>query len=144
MKKLFDITTIKFIFVGIVNTIVGTGVMFLFYNVLGAGYWVASASNYIVGSIVSYFLNKYFTFKNNEKSLKVIVRFVINISLCYIAAYGLAKPVAYRILEGYSKSIQENIAMLIGMCLFVGLNYIGQRFVVFKVTGDDIKNVEQK
>ena len=62
MRKIFDIMTLKFILVGIVNTLVGTGVMFLLYNVFHTGYWIASASNYIVGSVVSYFLNKYFTF----------------------------------------------------------------------------------
>lgn len=29
-------------------------------------------------------------------------------------------------------TVQENIAMLAGMCIFVGMNYLGQRFVVFR------------
>lgn len=132
MKKLFDITTIKFLVVGVVNTLVGTSVMFLFYNVFGTGYWFASASNYVIGSIVSYFLNKYFTFKSNSKSVKEVFSFVLNITVCYFIAYGVAKPLVYRVLGSVSQSAQENIAMLVGMCLFVGLNYIGQRFVVFK------------
>jgi putative flippase GtrA len=57
---------------------------------------------------------------------------VINISLCYLLAYGMAKPLVAYILSGFSKTIQENMAMVAGMCLFVGLNYIGQRFFVFK------------
>ena len=77
--KLIDKTTIKFILVGIVNTLVGTGVMFLMYNLLHASYWISSASNYIIGSIVSYVLNKYFTFQNNEKSFAMIIKFVMNI-----------------------------------------------------------------
>lgn len=75
--KLIDKTTIKFILVGIVNTLVGTGVMFLMYNLLHASYWISSASNYIIGSIVSYVLNKYFTFQNNEKSFAMVIKFVI-------------------------------------------------------------------
>lgn len=118
--------------VGVINTLVGTSVMFVLYNVIGTGYWLASAANYIVGSIVSYFLNKYFTFKSNKQSLKEIIRFILNILLCYLLAYGIAKPCAYYVLQGQAKNIQENVAMLIGMCLFVGLNYLGQRFVVFK------------
>ena len=132
MKKFIDITTIKFLVVGVVNTLVVTSVMFIFYNVLGTGYWTASAANYIVGSIVSYFLNKYFTFKSKKQSLREILRFIVNIMLCYLLAYGIAKPFALNILQGQTKNIQENVAMLIGMCLFVGLNYLGQRFVVFK------------
>lgn len=137
MKKLIDKTTIKFIVVGIINTIVGTGVMFLFYNVLHVGYWFASASNYIVGSIVSYLLNKYYTFQNKEKSPRVVLRFIANISVCYFMAYGIAKPCAFFLLQGAKKTVQENVAMLIGMCLFVGLNYFGQRFWVFKNTKND-------
>jgi putative flippase GtrA len=36
------------------------------------------------------------------------------------------------ILSDFSKTIQENVSMLLGMCLFVVLNYLGQRFFAFK------------
>lgn len=137
MKKNFDITPIKFIFVGVINTIVGTGVMFILYNLFSCSYWVSSAANYVVGSIVSYFLNKYFTFQSKEKSLKEVIKFVLNISICYLIAYGVAKPLVLLILSEQSKNLQENMAMLVGMCLFVGINYFGQRFFVFSK-----KNIE--
>lgn len=117
---------------GIINTLVGTSVMFLLYNLAGVNYWISSASNYIVGSIVSYLLNKYFTFNNKEKSLKQVVKFVVNISLCYLLAYGIAKPTVEFILSPLTLRVKENLAMLVGMGLFVAFNYIGQRFFVFK------------
>lgn len=132
IKKLVDKTFWKFILVGIINTIVGTGVMFICYNALHFNYWISSAMNYIIGSIVSYFLNKYFTFQNKQRSWKMVAKFIINISVCYLIAYGVAKPLVARILYNQSITIQENGAMLVGMCLFVGLNYLGQRFFVFK------------
>ena len=132
MGKFVDATTVKFLMVGVINTLVGTAVMFGFYNLLHAGYWVSSAANYIVGSIVSYVLNKYFTFQNKEKSVKQMLFFVVNISVCYLLAYGLAKPVTLHLLSFSTQQIQENVAMLVGMCLFVALNYFGQRFIVFK------------
>lgn len=138
MKKLldfFDITTIKFLIVGVVNTIVGTGLMFILYNLFSVNYWISSASNYVVGSIVSYFLNKYFTFKNKEKSWKQVFIFILNISVCYLIAYGLAKPVVSFVLSGFSEKMQGNISMLVGMGLFVALNYLGQRLFVFKERG---------
>lgn len=131
-KMIFDVTFWKFILVGMINTLVGTSVMFLCYNALHLSYWISSGMNYVIGSIVSYFLNKYFTFKNKERSWKVIVRFVVNISVCYLIAYGVAKPLVAALLSGQSQSVQENGAMLVGMCLFVGLNYLGQRFFAFK------------
>lgn len=132
IKKLFDITFWKFILVGIANTVFGTGIMFLFYNVFHFSYWVSSASNYIFGSILSYVLNRFFTFKSEQQTKSTIPKFVINISVCYLVAYGLAQPVVSSIMSGYSETVRDNIAMLVGMCLFVGLNYLGQRFFVFK------------
>lgn len=129
--KKIDTTPVKFVLVGVVNTIVGTSVMFIMYNVFSFNYWISSAANYVVGSIVSYFLNKYFTFQDKEKSWKTVVRFALNISVCYLIAYGLARPLVRMALGGFSQTIQENIAMLAGMCLFVVVNYIGQRFFVF-------------
>lgn len=129
--KLFDQTTVKFILVGIINTLFGTGVMFLAYNVFSASYWLSSALNYILGSILSFFLNKYFTFQSKEKSWQEVVKFIINITLCYFLAYGLAKPLVMRIMQGQDLKFVENTAMVVGMVLFVGLNYLGQRFLVF-------------
>lgn len=132
MKKVIDWVTIKFLIVGVINTLVGTSVMFVCYNIFHTGYWAASALNYIIGSIVSFFLNKYFTFKSRKKSVAEVVRFILNITVCYILAYGIAKPCVHYVLSGYSLTVRDNAAMLAGMCLFVGLNYIGQRFIVFR------------
>lgn len=132
MKKVVDIITYKFILVGIINTIFGTAIMFISYNTLNLSYWISSALNYILGSILSYFLNKYFTFQSQGKSFNEIIRFVVNIVGCYFIAYGIAKPVVMATLTDVSKMVQENIAMLVGMVMFVGLNYLGQRFFVFK------------
>ncbi len=143
MKRLnlIDITTIKFLIVGVINTLVGTGVMFILYNFFSVSYWISSAANYVVGSIVSYFLNKHFTFQNREKSLKQIIRFIVNIAACYLTAYGAAKPVISWLLSDMNEKAQGNVAMLAGMCLFVVLNYFGQRWFVFK---DRSGNGEEK
>jgi putative flippase GtrA len=131
IKKFFNVTFWKFILVGIANTLVGTGIMFLFYNVFHFSYWISSASNYIFGSILSYVLNRVFTFKSNIGNRKTIPKFIFNICVCYFLAYGLAKPVVLLIVAGDSQVIRDNIAMMVGMCLFVGLNYLGQSFFVF-------------
>ncbi len=134
IRKFLDITFLKFVLVGVINTLVGTAVMFLCYNALHFNYWFSSAMNYVIGSIVSYFLNKYFTFQNKEHSWKIVAKFIINITICYLVAYGVAKPLAARVLSGQTVTIQENGAMLTGMVLFVILNYLGQRFFAFKET----------
>jgi len=129
---IWDWTILKFLIVGVVNTVFGTIVMFSLYNLAGCSYWISSAANYILGSILSFFLNKYFTFRNKERSWGQVVRFTVNIAACYLVAYGVARPAVRMLLSGQSVSIQENAAMLVGMCLFTGLNYFGQRLFAFR------------
>ena len=140
LTRFFDSSFFRFLIVGCINTLVGYGVMFGLYNLAGLhrwgdlGFWLSSAANYVIGSIVSYFLNKHFTFRNTEKGTKVVGRFILNITMCYLLAYGLAKPVVTWLLSntGWSQQIQGNLAMLGGSVLFVMLNYLGQRFFAFR------------
>jgi len=127
-----DKTFVKFVVVGVINVIVGATIMFVFYNVFHLSYWVSSFSNYFFGSIVSYFLNKHFTFHYQEKGFASILKFAFNIIVCYIIAYSVAKPIMQWILSDFSITIQENFSMAFGMCLFTALNYLGQRFFAFK------------
>ena len=127
-----DNTLFMFLIVGVFNTLVGCGTMFLLYNLAHWSYWVSSAANYIVDGIVSFFLNKYFTFGNKKWEWAQVWKFIINVTVCYLLGYGLAKPLALRVLAGQAINVQENVAMLVGMCLYTGLNYLGQRFFAFK------------
>lgn len=128
--KLVDRKLGKFIIVGIINTIVGTAIMFGLYNLAGCSYWLSSAANYFLTSILSYFLNKYYTFGHKGDMAGSALRFAINIAVCYLLAYGIAKPLVLHFMPG-SQTIQENVAMFVGMCLFTGFNYLGQRFFAF-------------
>lgn len=131
LSSFFDATFLRFILVGVVNTLVGTAVMFFCFNVLAWSYWISSALNYIVGSIVSYLLNQRFTFQQKSHDWNTVWKFIVNITICYVLAYGFAKPLVTWMLSGFTTNIQGNVALLVGMILFVGLNYIGQRFWAF-------------
>ncbi len=147
MKKkilsLFDAKMWKFLLVGILNTIVGNGLMFLFYNLFHIGYWPSTALSYAIASVMSYFLNRYFTFKYKGSGYQVILRFALNIVVCYVLAYGLAyiafKPLVGAILTDASVKLVDNVTMLAGACLFVGFNYLGQRFFAFRETNQNKK-----
>ena len=137
LRKLFyDKSFVRFVLVGIVNTIVGLTVMFSCYNILHLGYWLSSAADYVLASIVSYFLNKHFTFGYHEKGWWSLARFVLNIAVCYFIAFSLARPIVRFCLShiGWEMEVSmlENISMLIGSDLFVVINYLGQRFFAFK------------
>lgn len=132
ITALVDKKLAKFLLVGVINTLVGTAIMFGLYNLAHASYWVSSAANYILTSILSFFLNKYFTFGSKEKSVSEVVRFALNIAVCYLLAYGIAKPLCLHLLSGASAQLRDNVSMFVGMCLFTGFNYLGQRFFAFR------------
>ena len=134
LEKLFDRTFLKFIAVGVVNTIFGYAIMFTFYNLLHLSYWVSSACNYIFGSILSYFLNKHFTFQDRSRSWKTVLRFAVNIACCYLIAYGAARPAVRWLLRGCSQKLIDNAAMLAGSVVVVALTYLSQRFLTFRKT----------
>ncbi len=127
-----DKQLLKFLIAGVANTIAGSAVMFLLYNFFGQSYWVSSACNYIVGGMLSFFLNKYFTFQNTQKSFKQVILFISTLFICYLAAYILAKKIIYMVLSPYPLHIKDNAAFICGMCLYTALNYFAQRFIVFK------------
>ena len=145
LKNFFDIKFLKFILVGIINTIVGMGLQFVFYNCFGWdkfnwGVLLATFLGNFIGSVVSYFLNKYFTFKNKEKGWKPVARFALNILVCYVIAYVIVSPIVSLIctnigitMFGWSVAkFAGNVSMAIGACAFVASNYIGQRFFAFR------------
>lgn len=137
IKRLFlDKSFARFVLVGIVNTIVGLTIMFSCYNILHMGYWLSSAMDYIIASIVSYFLNKHYTFCYHEEGWWSLGRFVVNIAACYFVAFSLARPFVKLCLEqiqlNLNVSVIENISMLVGSGFFVVINYLGQRFFAFK------------
>ena len=130
IRQLLNKEILTFLVVGVVNTLFGTAIMFVLYNVFGCSYWVSSFCDYFFGSILSYFLNKHFTFHYQGTDWRSIVKFALNIVVCYLIAYSLALPLTRHVLQDmhFSKAIVENIAMLVGTVLFMVINYIGQKF----------------
>ena len=129
MKKLFESSLARFLLVGVGNTLLSAVLMFLLE---GLGYWPSTAIAYVAGAVLSFFLNRSFTFHSRETTWRAAVKFALNVAVCWLLAYGLAKPLVLWALSGREVWIQENVAMLVGMCLYTALNYLGQRFFAFR------------
>ena len=131
MKKLFDASMWKFLLVGVANTLLSAVIMFLLE---GLGYWPSTAIAYVAGSVLSFFLNRHFTFQSDAPFWPSVIRFAINVAVCYIIAYSLAQPLAELVLGwiGLPAIWVERLAKLGGMVLFTALNYFGQRFFAFR------------
>ena len=126
---------LRFLLVGCLNTLVGVTVMYGLYQA-GVGYWVASAGNVLIGGICSFVMNRNWTFRSKGHVGKQAVWFCLEQLVCYVMAYGLARPFIGWLLQNLTKSWQERISMAFGMLLFVLLNYGLQRNFVFYRKGE--------
>lgn len=67
-KKLLDASVWKFLLVGVGNTLLSLVLMFLLE---GLGYWPSTAIAYVAGAVMSFFLNRSFTFPKPRGFLAV-------------------------------------------------------------------------
>lgn len=134
MKDVFDRTLLRFLLVGVCNTICSAAIMFLLYELAGLGYWGSSAVAYALASILSFLLNRSYTFQSKGPLMRTALRFATNVAVCYLIAYSLAQPLVGWGLgrAGLTQAVVDRATMLFGMCLFTGLNYLGQRFFAFR------------
>ena len=132
--KLLDASIWKFLLVGVGNTLLSMAIMFALE---GLGYWPSTAIAYVAGAVMSFFLNKRFTFHSDEVLWKAAVKFAVNVAVCYVVGYGLARLVmgALSPLNPLPAIWWERLSKLVGMGLYTVLNYFGQRFFAFRRRG---------
>lgn len=131
---------IHFGMVGVLNTLLGWGIMALLYNLIHLNYWLSSGISYFIGSVFSYHANAKLTFKVEKRDKWLPWRFAINIIVCYLVSFSVAKPLVARLIEftglarggGLSQALFENIAMIFGMGIFIVMNFCGQKLFVFR------------
>lgn len=131
MSKLIDASIPKFLLVGVGNTLLSMVLMFALEDL---GYWPSTAIAYVAGAVVSFFLNRRFTFKSEEAFGRSAVKFALNVAVCYALAYGIAQPLGSWVLGLFPLSALwvERLTKLGGMGLYTVLNYFGQRFFAFR------------
>ena len=131
MKPKIDPSLWRFLLVGVGNTLLSAIIMFLLE---GLGYWPSTAIAYVAGAVMSFFLNRSFTFRSHAPILPAAVKFAANVAVCYLVAYSLAQPLAAWVLGrfGFPPLWVERLAKVGGMGLYTLLNYFGQRFFAFR------------
>ena len=127
----------RFVFVGMLNTLLGYSVVWIAYNLLNLSYWLSSAVAYVGLMPVNYILHKRITFQKRGKStLKEAISFVANILICYLLAYKIAVLVVdyalWNIFAVESQKMIENIALIVGNIFFALFNFLGQKIMVFR------------
>lgn len=85
----------KFCAVGLANTLIGYGTILLASFVLGLNAYAANVCGYAVGLLVSFLLNRRFTFESRQAALPALAKFL----LAFLPSYGLNLVVLYIILQ---------------------------------------------
>ncbi len=145
-KKLFrffwDKSLLIFLIIGAGNTIISmAGSQLLLRpisNALGdtAGYWLSTAIMYLVCSVVSFVLNRRFSFESKAPLGQSVLRFTVVIGVCYLVSFGLSKFLVPAFMGAAFPSVSAEwvtrIAMLVAQVIFTLMNYLGQRLWAFK------------
>lgn len=124
-------TVVRFIGVGIINTIIGISSIFLLLNVFGFSYWISTFIGNSIGAIISYILNRNFTFNSNVSNKKGIVLFLFVILVSYYVSYNIG----YSLINKNVLSTNlygEELSILLAALIYTVLNYLGQRYLTFK------------
>ncbi|MCM3570324.1 GtrA family protein [Neobacillus mesonae] len=129
-----NFTFIRFIIVGIANTLIGLSIMFLTFHLLGLSYWMATFIGNTAGAAFSYCLNRSFTFKSDALISKSLIRFAGVILFCYFVSYYIGKQAVHFVFihtNVFTPVISSDIAILASTCIYTVLNYTLQKWIVF-------------
>ncbi len=72
----------KYLFVGVINTIVGYGIIFSLMHI-GTSPEISNLIGYVIGICISYILNKLYTFKTKSHPKKEFPKFAASLFLAY-------------------------------------------------------------
>ena len=129
---------VRYCLVGVLNTLVTLGVIYLCKSFLGWNLYVSNALGYICGVINSFLCNKSWVFKSKGGYRKEAIRFFIGCGLCYALQFfvvwmltnswiGSLDFMVYGVvISGYG------IATLLGNVMYTLANFVYNRTVTFK------------
>ncbi|MDR2975906.1 MAG: GtrA family protein [Streptococcaceae bacterium] len=128
LKVLNQRQEIRFIEVGIINTIVGYGTYALLVF-LGINYLIANTISTIVGVINSYFWNKFYTFQSPKRSASEIVRFVS----VYLVSFLIGTLFIYYLVDQFG--VNKYVVGVLNLFVTTAISYFGHKYFSFRKKG---------
>jgi putative flippase GtrA len=118
----------RFLLVGVANTALGYAVIFSCMYLGGFSPELSNVVGYAVGFLVSYFLNRHFTFRSAQRRSTEFVRFGVVFLVAYTANLGVL-IVLVRTLE-----IHPGLSQLIAGVIYIGTAYMLNKHYVFRTS----------
>lgn len=124
MKLINARSAIRFGIVGIANTFVGLGVIYSTKFFLGFGDVLANATGYGVGIVVSYTLNRRWTFGYSRAVLPSFLRFLGVLAIAYFLNL-------FTVLAAIRLGTNSYLAQALGVPPYTLFSYLASRYFVF-------------
>lgn len=121
LNKFFSLEFLRFVFIGIINTLTHNGVYIVLLNFLP--YLGANTIAFILSTIISFFLNCYFTFKVKPTLKKFIIFPISCLPNFVIQSTGIT------ILIEYIK-ISKTYAAFCASIIAIPITFILMRFLI--------------
>jgi putative flippase GtrA len=119
----------KYLNVGILNTLIGFLVIFFCLNILKINYHLSYFIGYAVGLIISFSLNKRYTFNNNSKWHHLLLPFIIIFLFSYLTSHLILMVLVEKFY------FNMNISVIISMFVYTVLSYLLNRKLFLKNPG---------
>lgn len=112
--------------VGVINTGLGYVVIFACMYLVGLGPVASNVAGYAVGLVVSYSLNRRFTFRSTGARRAEMVRFLVIFLLAYFANLGVLVALTRTF------GVHDGLAQVLAGGVYFGLSYLLNKYYVFR------------
>lgn len=119
-------TLARYILVGLANTAVGYGVILILQLQYGMHPVAANASGYLLGLLMSYAMNRRYTFRSQRDHATSLPAFAAAAAICYLLNVGVLQ------LSSTLFALPAPIAQALAIGTYTFTFYIANRYVVFR------------
>jgi putative flippase GtrA len=116
---------LRYLLVGVLNTCVGLGTIYLCMYVFHLGNAPANAIGYAVGIVVSFTMNRRWTFADRGHPGPQLLRFLLVTAVAYLANLGTVMGLIHL-------GVPDYLAQALGVAPYTAIGYAGSRWFVFR------------
>jgi putative flippase GtrA len=116
----------RFLIVGVFNTLLGYSIIFACMYLAGMAPETSNIAGYAVGLVVSYILNRNYTFSSSQSRRGEIVRFLAVFVVAYASNFAILLILIHKI--GIHKGVSQIVAGLV----YVIASFLMNKYYVFK------------
>lgn len=116
----------RYLVVGVINTLLGYCIIFACMYLAGMTPEASNVAGYAVGLVVSYVLNRYYTFNNKQSRRGEILRFLAVFFVAYVSNFAVLLILIHRI------GMHEGGSQIIAGLVYVVASFLMNKYYVFK------------